>query len=311
MPQHNHESHSDTERIRAIERPVLPTFFDATEFQASKLPLREYALHKEIALPCQPFVYNDISPTPLDPYSLRAQDFPYYEGASMYMHSNIIEKAKQVGLPTVFEAVALSEVDFQHAHRSERNSEAFGRLMQHLPYDITPHDAETIFRTRAGVAQIHEPALLLARVPQVKAIECKKATRFLDAEALAAAEEQFVIHGLYAANKNVREFSLDKLYTIQDAEKISLRDIRPELRDEISSEYQPTYNDSIIVLKWVQAELTVHGVAIEVVSRNSFIALPPNLYLDGIWPNIIHRTDTGDEFNIQPIDVTKYYRIKS
>ena len=74
-------------------RPEVPVFFDKAEFLELGLPLRDYALTKEIALTHQPFVYNDISPTPLDPFSVRAQDFPYYEGASMYMHSNIVEKS--------------------------------------------------------------------------------------------------------------------------------------------------------------------------------------------------------------------------
>lgn len=305
--------HSESERHGSAERnhdkaPEVPILFDVDEFMQRGESLKEYALNKEILLPLQPFEYNDISPTPLDPYRLVAKGFPYFDAAITFMNLDVKYQSLSAGLPPEFMDVVAGEVDDQHLHRSQKNDEAMLRMIRHMPEIRSHFEAERFLRVRAGVGAIHEPAKILAKVPEMEGIEGTKATRFLNHAALVRANVQFV-GGLEHAAYTDSNFEITRLYDTRTAEKMSLRSVRKNTGDELEKPYVPTLKDSIAILKWVQAELVVDGVEIEAVSRNSYIFLPPDMPLQGVTPDII-QLPNGPLVNRQPIDVTKYFRIK-
>ena len=136
-----------------------------------------------------------------------------------------------------------------------------------------------------------------------------KATRLFDARKLLESDARF-IRDLRDAEAKSDDFSIKKLHTFANAESSSLRRINAE------NDPRPyDYRDSIVVIKWVEAELLVGDVEIEAVSRDSFVCLPETLPLNGVAPNLtapyVDKT-TGQvhRFNMQPINVTKYYRVK-
>lgn len=289
-----------------LEKPVL---FDAQAFERSQQSLREYALHTQLSLPHQPFHYNELSPTPLDPYRLRAQEVGYYEGALMYMQADVYNKSEAAGLPSEYRDAVMNEVEVQHQHRSLRNDEAMVRLIQSDVDIETPRQAELLLRLRAGLGAIHEPARLLSVAPEMSGIEAMKATRLFDSRKLLESDARF-IRGLRDAEAESDDFFIKKLHTFANAESSSLRRINAE-----NGPRPYDYRDSIVVIKWVEAELLVDGVEIEAVSRDSFVCLPETLPLNGVAPNLtspyVDKT-TGQvhRFNMQPINVTKYYRVK-
>lgn len=299
--------HTDAERNHE-KAPEVPLLFDVQEFMERRQSLTEYVLTKGIELPRQPFEYNDISPTPLDPYGLVAKGFRYFDAAITFMNLDVTYKALDAGLPLEYVAVIAGEVDDQHLHRSQKNDEARMRLIENMPEIRSHYEAERTLRVLAGVGAVHEPALLLAKVPQMEGIEAAKATRLMSPNAIKRAEVQFE-GGLVHAEHSDSHIKIDRMFNISNAEKISLRSVRKnEARDD-AAPYVPTLKDSIAILKWVQAELTVDGVPLEVVSRNSYIFLPPDLPLKGVPQDLI-TLPNKTKVNRQQIDVTKYYRIK-
>lgn len=294
---------ADNEHAQLLEVPQL---LDVAEFSAGSESLNEYVLNKEIYLPKQPFEYNGISPTPLDPYNLKAQGMPYFEAAGVFMHLDVRDKALSAGLPvdsSIITAVS-NEVDYQHLHRSQRNDESMGRFRKKLRTPLTPYEAGMALRVRAALGASHEPGLLLSKVPEMEGVEGMKATRFLDRPAIEDANRMYIGDLMKAAHNN-KGFHINRLYDLASAEQVSWRNMYEA--DEASHTY--CFKDSVAVVKWVQMDMTINDVPIELVSRNSYVFLPPEIYLDGVMPNMI-QLQNGNVVNAQPIDVTKYFRVK-
>lgn len=275
---------------RVQEAPVIP-FFDESEKYISA----ERVLEGEILLPAQPYDYDMMSPTPLDPFNLRTTGIHYYNAAEMIMDARLHEMAMRHSIPEDIQKDVMSEIKFEHEHRSHKNADAMSRLREAVKdRNIDSFDtveANDIMRARAGVSCLGRIAVLLTEYPEIDAVEVMKFTKPFDRVALALAEAAFIARMHHTAHAMGPTFEVELTQGEQP---------RPiDTHDQVSPAVMP--------YKVKEADLLVNGEFLEVISRPSYIALDPAIELPGVPPQL---KQTGDVLaNVQPIGVTKYIRI--
>lgn len=250
-----------------------------------------------------PFVIDPLSPTPLDPYTLRTSGAEYYGSALMLMNGRLDDTAQKSGLSSDSPAymATAAEIETQHSLRSMKNSESLDRLRleifqrRTLGVEISKESQERILRARAATATMVDHIRLLEEFPQMEAIEAMKATFPLDMKAYTNAMKTFT--GRLVSF----QYTMPELNMRSPCED----DAKPRYKDLSGSA-----DDSVIVLKNVLKDLTYRGTDMQLVQRRSFIVLPTSLQLRKVTQNIIQLPNSSSAVNLQPIDTTAYLRVR-
>ncbi len=266
------------------------TFFEMDEGRIDV----DRVLDGQILLPAQPYDYDMMSPTPLDPFNLRTTGVDYYNAAEMIMDNRLHEMAVRHAIPEDIQRDVMSEIKFEHEHRSHKNADAMSRLRaavkERKVKSFDSFEANDIMRARAGVSCLGRIAVLLTEYPEIGGIEVMKFTKPFDRVALALAEAAFIARMHRTAHQMAPDFQVELKQNEQP---------RPiDTHDQVSPAVMP--------YKVKEADLLVNGQLLEVVSRPSYIAIDPAFELPGVPPQL---KQTGDVLaNVQPIGVTKYIR---
>lgn len=282
-------SHQDMPRV---EEAPLFEFFDESDGRIDA----EQVLEGKILLPAQPYDYDMMSPTPLDPFNLATNGVDYYNAAEMIMDVRLHEMALRHDIPADIQLDVMSETKFEHEHRSHKNADAMGRFRQAVAdRGITSFDvqeANEIMRARAGVSRIGRVAILLAKYPEIGGIEVMKITAPFNRDAIALAQAAFIARLRHTERElGTAEFCYEPTPNTTPRPVNTRKQVSP----------------SILPYKATDARLHVLGRTLDVVSRPSYIAIRPDIELPGVEPQIIQAGDMV--MNVQQIAVTKYIRI--
>ena len=278
--------------------PTNPADIRGLFFEEEKVSYYD-AVIKDICLDQQPFDYDPLSPTPLDPFHIRTggpQGPEYYHAARMLMEDRLDTTALEHGIPDGVRDIVMHEIEIEHDHRSHKNNSAIRELREYIPREqmLERAKANEIVAARAGVSNIGHLAVLLADAPKMGGIEVMKYTQPFDQRAMTLAEATFV------ARLRMTEMQSDGAFTIID-DKIGMDNF--EITDTSKN-----VGPHVIAFKGKQADLEVNGRHLELMSRQSYIALGNSLLnIVGVQP--VHKKIGDTVANVQPIAMTKYLRI--
>jgi hypothetical protein len=281
------------ESLTPLDRSELSGLFFSEEHES--VPYHE-AVIEDIVMDRQPFDYDPLSPTPLDPFHLRTAGPNYYHAARMLMEERLDSVVDAHNIPDGIKSLVMHEIEVEHEHRSHKNNAAMRELREYIPKDelLERKYANDIIAARAGVSNIGRLALLLANAPTMGGIEVMKFTQPFDQRAMTLAEATFV------SRLRMTEMQSEGEFTIVDG-KIGVDS--PEILDTSKN-----VGPHVIAYKGKEADIVIGGRHLELVTRQSYIALGESLLnIVGIQP--VH-IPVGDKMiNVQPIAVTKYLRV--
>lgn len=271
----------------------LPRFLDTHE---PSMTLEE-ALNMPLSMDRMPFEVNTLLPTPLDPFSLKVLGgLSYVEAAQEYMIGQLYHNAGE--LSNTHEDILMHaehEIDFQHRHRMQKNTEAMDKWRESASTSpssnaLSHREAEGIMQVRAGIAQPNAIIELLARNPEMDGIEIAKATRPLCFNAFMVAK--------------------DALYS-----KLKVLNSRSQLTINLGSEVYPrSYRSNIdpdnqsLTAKAKLGVASMYGVELELITRDSSILYHPDQTPS--MPEAVPVSFGPNTVETVPIDTTAYVRIK-
>jgi hypothetical protein len=276
--------------LRTPDRSELTDLF----FEDQKVSY-EAAVTEDIILHQQPFDFDPLSPTPLDPFHLRTYGAEYYRAASMLMEARLSEMTEEHDIPEDVQRMVYHEIEFEHEHRSHKNNASMRKLREAIPRNkkIDREHANDIVAARAGVAGIGKLALLLSRYPEMGGLEVMKYTKPFDLRATQLANAAFI------ARLRTAEMS--------DPENLKIADGKIEMTNPQLLNTSVNVGAHVVALKGKEADVTVGGRNLELIGRYSYVALDSAVHLDSVEPLEVPVGD--DVINLQPIGITKYFRI--
>lgn len=256
---------------------------------------RAYTLEEVLDLPinlnAMPFDFNRFSPTPLDPDNVQAHGAAYPKVALDYMMSEL-DRSSSKHLPwhrQYLRQLAEAEIEFQHAHRIDKNAETMRRWREYAashPDIVLPHeDAEGVMQVRAGIAKTRAIGELAVRNPETlgKGIEILKSTNPF----------------CFQAHIEARETLRDRIKPIPGT-LLNDEDVAPY-------KFDIDEHNHALITKTIIGTVAVRGVTLEVVTRESgimFDSKRDDEKIESMYVNI-----TGHEFALAPLDITSYIRV--
>lgn len=283
---------SERSAIRSVEK------FDRAEptdllFKENRVSYQRAVLDP-IVMKQQPFDYDILSPTPLDPYHVTTSGVEYFRGAAVLMEGRLAEVADEYSIPgDILESVQ-EEIDFQHYKRCQSNNKAVRSLRESLrkTRSFNREQANDLVAARAGVSDIGRLALLLAKHPSMGGIEVMKYTKPFDNLDMRMANAVFI--------RRMREAETERGVGFEIiGNKVGMEE--PELLDTSQN-----VGSHVIAIKGKEADISVGDRRLELMSRYSYIAISNAVEIPGIQPAYHH---IGHKVvNIQSIGVTKYLR---
>lgn len=245
-----------------------------------------------LSLSRMPFEFNSLSPTPLDPYNLDIHGLAYAPAALEYMRGALVlatEGLEDSNLQQVKQAEA--EIEYQHRHRIQKNDQAMQQWREQAAKDprgklLSRDDAEGVLQVRAGISRPSAILELISRNPQMGGIEIAKATR------------PFCISSHILAREALkRELDRSKHVTLATGTEAS------PYRFAIDE------HNLALITKTRLGVASLNGAGLEIVTRESGIIYNPAA-TERI-PEAMSRSVRGVDFDIAPLDVTSYVRVKS
>gem|GEM_PF-2517904 len=233
-----------------------------------------------------------MSPTPLDPYNITVHGVEYESAALEYMQAELYLATKDlVGTHPRQLENAEGEIEFQHRHRSQKNDEAMTRWREAAATDpgrtvLSHAEAEGVLQVRAGMSKMGAVVRLLARNPEMGAIEISKATRPFCGVAYQLA----------------RSATLASIVTFSESSGTDLIfSDTPPYRSIVDERH------SALILKSSIALASVDGVDLEIKGRESAIVYNP-VAVPAI-PEAQVKLIAGTEVAMVPIDITSYVSV--
>lgn len=242
-----------------------------------------------------PFEINTMSPTPLDPHNVKVHGIDYEAASLEYIEASLHVATESLAKshPTQIKN-AEGEIEYQHRHRMLKNDEAMQRWREAAATDpsdkqLTHAEAEGVLQVRSGTSRIGAAVKLLARNPEMGAIEISKATRpfcmvsYMLAKTALACSIKSV-----AGNVGI------------DMTVVEGRDAAP-YRHILDEHHQAFITKSRL------AQATIDGVELEIVGRESGLLYNPSV--TPVIPESLHKKIAGMDLAIVPIDMTSYVRV--
>lgn len=262
-------------------------------------PAQTFTLEETLDMPINltrmPYEINTISPTPLDPHNVTVHGIEYeaasleFMQASLYMATRSLQDSHPQQL-----ANAAGEIEHQHRHRMHKNDEAMRRwreIAAKNPSDkrLTHAEAEGILQVRAGVSRIGAVVRLLARNPEMEAIELTKATRPFCTVAHILAKQ--------ALKSSIKSFASGSNVDMVVADE----------RDAVPYRFVIDEHNHAFITKARLASAVIDGTELEIVSRESGLIYNPSK-VEPI-PESQFKTLGGVDVAIVPLDTTSYVRV--
>lgn len=279
-------NHNFPQETRSTPDRFLPADTVITLEETLELPLHLSRMPHEI---------NSLSPTPLDPHSLKINGRSY-EGLGLdYMDDQL--RAATAGLSTDHGSKimrASHEIEYQHTHRMKKNHEAMQRWREQAatsPHEqrLTHAEAEGVMQVRAGVSKIGAILLLLARNPDIGAVEISKATRPFCTTA----------------------HTMAKLVLIGELNQLAASEQQDIETDANAVPYRSTIDahHGAFITKSLLGTVDAGGVELEIVGRESGLLCKPGE--SSPIPELQTKNFGPHEIGIVPIDMTSYARVKA
>jgi len=246
-----------------------------------------------------PYESGKKTPTPLDPNRIfigheHTMYTTYGHHALNWMLDRLNDTLDQhsIALDKKYYDKIFDEIHNQHDIRMRQSTISYGKFLKAVaeqPSRLTQHKPEIIDKLRAGLTDSSERLKLLVDIPEIGGIEDMKDTAVFDLESyeqnLQYYKESLAEQVQAMGGKIIfRQPSNKPAYTWLDADRTTLMS-----RDEM-------------------VDIVLEGKEIEGMERRSFIALPPELDLPGITPNIQQLPD-GSTHNLQLIVGSVYHRL--
>lgn len=262
---------------------------------------RTYTLEEVLSMPLNlsrmPFEVNTMSPTPLDPHNITVHGIGYPAAANEFVQANLFMATESLRVTHPKEVQNVEgEIEYQHRHRMQKNDQAMERWREKAATEapsqkLTHAEAEGVLQVRAGTSRIGAAMKLLARNPEMGAIEISKATRpFCTVAYMLAKSAMMNTIDSFTENGGVDTILTDG------------KDASP-YRHIIDGHHQAFITKSRL------AHARVEGVDMEIVGRESGLLYNPTITPP--IPEAQHKKIGGMALAIVPIDLTSYVRITS
>ncbi|HRN90644.1 MAG TPA: hypothetical protein PK543_03080 [Candidatus Saccharibacteria bacterium] len=263
-----------------------------------------HALFDPIKLPDDQLSINPLSPTAGDPDMIKIGDLGYEKVSFMYMQSKFDDAGSRISNTDEAELEVLmaglyamqDEVVVRHERQCFRNDESIVRLKLAFVSDPSAFDpgmGEIIYRVRSGEATSEDRIRLLAAHPEMISIEDMKFTCPLDTKSY----------------KKVMMAYFENFLELQHRSNISYIAVPIEDQCVVMKETRTSSDPDILVTKVVIGEVFIDGFTLELVERRSHYAFRTIPQLRGVIEVISNGPD-GTPFNLQPIAVSAYFRVK-
>lgn len=271
--------------------------------------------------------------TPLSPLRLYARMQPYPRILEMLLDSRLDETFEKTRLTSPYIDAIREEVMIGFDRRYAGNGRAYERLrrsvfeeMQASTEDIPAkllscQDANLIWRALTAGASMYDTAQLLLRYPAMNSIEAAKYTQPLDATAPIAMEEHI--------RAGLEECAQSDVYALEEynGNKVkqnnrfidTFHGLRIEPGEIVTDEERKKREHTIarrsliIATKDNIASMTDGETVVELVRKQSFVAIDPELALPFTKPNVvpIKLGPSGERCtaNVQPIATSCYWRV--
>jgi hypothetical protein len=278
------------EQMAYNDRSELSSLFfdeDEVSYQAAMLD--------EIFLSKQPFDYDPLSPTPLDPFHLKTSGPDYYHAALMLMDERVDSVGKKYNIPQEIKDLVSHEIAVEHEHRSHKNNAAMREFRKSIDENSTfsREYANDIVAARAGVSDLGRLAILLAKFPSMGGIEVMKYTKPFENRDMVMA------HATLISRVRMTEMKSDGNFEIVD-NKIEMA--QPSIVNTANN-----VGPYVVAFKGKEAEIVVNGQPLELMGRYSYIAMDDSVQLNGVEPITV--SAGSKTANVQPIAITKYLRL--
>ena len=247
-----------------------------------------------LAMTEYPHDVNSISPTPLDPDNLTIAGQPYMALALDHMIRGLYDNSHGTDVRQEDLKAIEAEIMTQHFERSSKNAKAMDRLRKHAikPENnrvLSRDEAEGIMQMRAGVARITPALRLLARVPELEAVELSKATR-----PLCVGQYAVATWALDSAIRSLKASNRVDTTVMTGAEAVPYRYILDE-------------ENGTIITKRRLASVALDGVNLEIICRDSYRGASRGGF-DGSVEYL--RSKIGPvEVDLTPISAISYARV--
>lgn|GEM_PF-4657161 len=229
------------------------------------------------------YLIDDTSPTVLDPEYIE----DYEQRSLEIMMARVHEMDAQERLsPYLFTSV-VEEIKGEHQRRVQENALSMSRLVEatrEFPY-IPLWLADAIRSARQAKASVFQAAEILSLVPEMGGIEVMKATYPLDNYTMTSADRHFsaeMMKSFFRQRQAIRLITNVEEQNIKEAETTTYSDTR-----------------FMRIYKAKEAEMTLHGIDLELVSRRSYLML-----------NRLSLGDDQNESRRYPIAMSKYLRLR-
>lgn len=232
------------------------------------------------------YLIDDTSPTVLDPERIEG-----YEEISLSIMVQRLQHMQQFAqLDDQEIAHIITEIRGEHERRVSENSISMARLVvsvQEYPY-IPATLASAIRAARQAKATVRQAAEILSIFPEIGGIEVMKATYPFDEQRMAVAERHFKA-------EMMKSFFL---------EHSALQLVAPEKRTV--KQAAQAYADApyIRVTKSKEADITLHNVEMELISRRSYRVLNTGRHQVNENGEVFYRPHR------YPIAMSEYLRLK-
>lgn len=264
-------------------------FFDEDEvsYQAAMLD--------DIVMSKQPFDYDPLSPTPLDPFHLKTSGPDYYHAALMLMDERVDAVGKKYSIPEEIKDLVSHEIAVEHEHRSHKNNAAMRELRKSIDESsvFSREYANDIVAARAGVSDLGRLAIVLAKFPSMGGIEVMKYTKPFENR------DMLMAHATLISRVRMTEMQSDGDFKIVDS-KIEMA--QPSIVNTANN-----VGPYVVAFKGKEAEIIVNGQPLELMGRYSYIAMDDSVQLNGVEPITV--SAGSKTANVQPIAITKYLRL--
>lgn len=231
-------------------------------------------------------------PTPLDPEYAVAN---YIDTAFDLMMERAESAADTNGLIEAPLDWIRHEIAYEHGMRCDKNELRMQRL-RHVLGDqefISEGMADIITRARAGQASISEYAALLASYPELDGLEVMKSTRPLDFEGFREAHEVTTKNMTDDLDSNnIRPLWLGR--GVNPLEVTNTKHVDTTKSGECRH---------VKLFKTIDAQLELNGVAMELITRRTYIRLPEGCH------QVPDKYVKDDGSTVQPLTISKYLRL--
>ncbi|HEX7483886.1 MAG TPA: hypothetical protein VF281_01910 [Candidatus Saccharimonadales bacterium] len=256
----------------------------------------QQAVIDPILMQAQPFEYDALSPTPLDPFHLSTTGLDYYRAASILTEGRLLEAAEKYNIPDDVQELAHQEVEIEHERQSHKNNASMRKYRESLRSTerFSVEKANDIIAARAAVSTIGRLGLLLAEHPVVGGVEVMKWTAFFDNRSTMLA------HATFVSRMQQENMNQDSDFEIIGGKvQMARADLMLNTAENVGSE--------VIAFKGKEADVIVAGRHLELIGRYAFIALHNDLHIEGMQPVNVPVGNT--RMNLQSLGMQKYLRI--